>query len=105
MVSEPRRLTAPANAIKAKYCTHYAQYRWMGIGFCAFGASTDGGSFTVEPDDCCLLKHLSYARTTRDFEARGLDGDRRDLDEYRRASARTFRHILIDFWLCLLALV
>ena len=40
-----------------------------------------------------LLKHLSYARTTRDFEARGLDGARHDLDEYRRASARTFCHI------------
>ena len=47
-------------------------------------------------DACRLLKHLSYARTTRDFEARGLDGARRDLDEYHRASARTFRHILMN---------
>ena len=47
-------------------------------------------------DACRLLRHLSYARTTRDFEARGLDGARRDLDEYRRASARTFRHILMN---------
>ena len=70
----------------------------MGIGFCAFGASTDGG---LEPDACRLLKHLSYARTTRDFEARGLDADRRDLDEYRRASAKTFRHILMNCTLLL----
>jgi hypothetical protein len=48
------------------------------------------------PDACRLLRHLSYARTTRDFEARGLDGARRDLDEYRRASAKTFRHILMN---------
>ena len=27
----------------------------------------------LEPDACRLLKHLSYARTTRDFEARGLE--------------------------------
>ena len=65
----------------------------MGIGFCALGDSTDGG---LEPDACRLLRHLSYARTTRDFEARGLDGARRDLDENRRASARTFRHILMN---------
>ena len=94
-IAEPRRPTAPANAVTAKYRKHYALYRGMGIGFCAFGASTDGG---LEPDaygSCRLLKHLSYARTTRDFEARGLDGARRDLDEYHRASARTFRHILM----------
>jgi hypothetical protein len=28
-----------------------------------------------------LLRHLSYAHTTRDFEARGLDGARHDLDD------------------------
>ena len=97
-IGVPRRLTAPANAVKAKYTKHYAPYRGMGIGFCAFGASTDGG---LEPDACRLLKHLSYARTTRDFEARGLDADRRDLDEYRRASAKTFRHILMNCTLLL----
>ena len=37
-IGEPRRLTAPANAVKAKYRKHRIR---MGIGFCAFGASTD----------------------------------------------------------------
>ena len=78
-IGEPRRPTAPANAVKAKHRKHYAPYRGMGIGFCAFGASTDGG---LEPDACervrtasgadgRLLRHLSYARTTT---CRGLRG-------------------------------
>ena len=66
-----------------------------GLGFVHLGLAQpdDGG---LEPDACRLLKHLSYARTTRDFEARGLDADKRDLDEYSRASARTFRHLLMN---------
>ena len=43
----------------------------MGIGFCVFGAGTEGG---LEPDACRLLRHLYYARTTINFKARGLDG-------------------------------
>ena len=44
---------------------------------------------------------LSYARTTLDFHERGLDGAGRDVDEYTRASARTFRHILMNCTLLL----
>jgi hypothetical protein len=32
---------------------------------------------------------------------RGLDGAGRDVDEYKRASARTFRHILVNCTLLL----
>jgi hypothetical protein len=90
-----RRRQLIISAVKAKYRKHYSPYhqRGMGIGFCAFGASTDCG---LEPDACRLLRHLSYARTTRDFEARGLDGARCDLDEYCLASARTFCHVLMN---------
>jgi hypothetical protein len=43
-----------------------------------------------------LLCHLSYAWTTLDFQKRGLDGAGHDVDEYKRATARTFRHILMN---------
>ena len=33
---------------------------------------------------------------TRDFQELGLDGACRDVDEYKRASARTFCHILMN---------
>ena len=36
-----------------------------------------------------------------DFQERGLDGAGRDVDEYKRASARTFRHILMNCTLLL----
>jgi hypothetical protein len=87
-----------SSSCQRKVSENFALYRGMGIGFCVFGASTDGG---LEPDVCSLLRHLSYAHTTRDLEARGLDGTRRDLDEYRCASSRTFRHILMNCTLLL----
>ena len=87
-----------AQAVKAKYAKHYGPYLGMGYSFCAFGTGTHGG---LEPDACRLLRHLSYARTTLDFQERGLDGARRDVDEYKRASARTFRHILMNCTLLL----
>jgi hypothetical protein len=91
---------APAQAVKAKYRKHFAPYRGMGIGVCAFGARTDGPG-GLEPDACRLLRHLSYARTTRDFEARGLVGTRCDLEEYRCDRLRNFRHILMNCTLLL----
>ena len=56
-----------AQAVKAKYTKHYGPYldTPMGYCFCAFGMGTHGG---LEPDACCLLRHLSYARTTLDFQ-------------------------------------
>ena len=45
--------------------------------------------------------YFSYARTTIDFKARGLDGAGRDADEYKRASAKTFHHILMNCTLLL----
>ena len=81
-----------AHAVKAKYAKHYGPYLGMDYSFCAFGTGTHGG---LEPDACRLLRHLAYARTTLDFQERGLDGAGRDVDEYKRATARTFRHILM----------
>jgi hypothetical protein len=94
----PRRPTAMAQAVKAKYAKHYGPYLGMGYSFCAFGTGTHGG---LEPDACRLLRHLSYARTTLEFQERGLDGAGRDVDEYKRASARNFRHILMNCTLLL----
>jgi hypothetical protein len=60
------------------------------------GQLRQAGFPCTDKDGDIPLRHLSYARTTRNFEARGLDGARRDLDEYCRASARTFHHILMN---------
>jgi hypothetical protein len=57
------------------------------------GHSRPGG---LEHDNCRLLRHLSCAWMTLDFQERGLDGAGRDVDEYKRISARTFRHILMN---------
>ena len=43
----------------------------------------------------------SEPRTTLDFQERGLDGAGRDVDEYKCASARTFRYILMNCTLLL----
>jgi hypothetical protein len=59
------------------------------------GPGTHGG---LEPDACRLLRHLSYARTTLDFQERDLDGAGRDVDEYKRATGRTVRHILMNLF-------
>ena len=82
-----------AQAVKAKYAKHYGPYLGMVYSFCAFGTGTH---VCLESDTCCLLRHLSYAQTTLDFQERGLDGAGRDVDEYKRASARTFHHILMN---------
>ena len=87
-----------AHAVKTKYVKRYGPYLGMGYSFCAFGTGTHGG---LEPDACRLLRHLSYARTTLDFQERGLDGAGHDVDEYKRATARTFHHILMNCTLLL----
>ena len=53
-------------------------------------------SGALEPDACRLLKHISYARTTLKFQARGLDGVGRDQEEYKRAAGRAFRRTLMN---------
>ena len=85
--------TGPASAVTAKYTKHYNPYKGMGVGFCAFGTGTSGA---LEPDACRLLKHISYARTTLEFHARGLDGVGRDQEEYKRAAGRAFRRALMN---------
>ena len=65
----------------------------MGVSLCAFGTGTSGA---LEPDACRLLKHISYARTTLEFQARGLDGVGRDQEEYKRAAGRAFRRTLMN---------
>ena len=87
-----------AQAVKAKYAKHYGPYLGMGYSFCAFGTGTQGG---LEPDDCRLLCHLSYTWVTLNFQEQGLNGASRDVDEYKRASARTFCHILMNCTLLL----
>jgi hypothetical protein len=82
-----------AQVVKAKYAKHYGPYLGMGYSFCAFGTGTHGG---LEPHACRLLRHLSYAWMTLDFQERGLNCAGRYVDEYKRASARTFRHILMN---------
>ena len=77
----PRRPTLVAYAVKVKYTKHFTLYQVIGVGFCAFGASTWANG-SMEPDDCRLLRHLSYALTTIDFQSRGLDGT----DETGRAT-------------------
>ena len=39
----PRRPTAMAQAVKAKYAKHYGPYLGMGYSVCAFGTGTHGG--------------------------------------------------------------
>jgi hypothetical protein len=39
----PRRPTAMAQAVRAKYAKHYGPYLGMGYSFCAFGTGTHGG--------------------------------------------------------------
>ena len=51
-------------------------------------------ALTLEP--MLVVYFVTYARTTLDFQERGLDGAGRDVDEYKRASARTFCHILMN---------
>ena len=91
-----------AHAVKANFgmpSTNLMINLGMGYSFqCAFGTGTHG---SLEPDACRLLRHLSYARTTLDFQERGLDGAGRDVDEYKHATARTFRHILMNCTLLL----
>ena len=71
-----RAPTGPASAVTAtKYTKHYNPYKGMGVSLCAFGIGT---SAALEPDACRLLKHISYARTTLEFQVRGLDGVGRD---------------------------
>jgi hypothetical protein len=67
----------------------------MGVGLCAFGTGTSGA---LEPDACRLLEHIpvSYARSTLEFQARGLDGVGRDQEEYKRAAGRAFRRTLMN---------
>jgi hypothetical protein len=67
-----------AQAVKGKYAKHFGPYLGMAYSFCAFGTGTYGG---LEPDACHLLRQLLYARTTLDFQERGLDGTGRDVDE------------------------
>ena len=92
-----------AHAVKANFgmpSTNLMINLGMGYSFCAFSTGTHG---SLEPDACRLLRHLSYARTTLHFQERGLDGAGRDVDEYKRATARTFqwRHILMNCTLLL----
>ena len=97
----PRRchLTSPQDAYRPcvschrQVTKHYNPYKGMGVGFCAFGTGTSGA---LEPDACRLLKHISYARTTLEFQARGLDGVGRDHEEYKRAAGRAFRRTLMN---------
>ena len=87
----PRAPTGPASAVTAKYTEHYNPYKGMGVSLCAFGIGT---SAALEPDACRLLKHISYARTTLEFQARGLDGVGRDHEEYKRTLRREQRREL-----------
>ena len=81
-----------AQAVKAKYAKHYGPYlgkghsakAQKGYSFCAFGTGTH---CSLEPDNCRLLHYLSYAWTTLDFQERGLNGARRDVDEYNVTSS------------------
>ena len=82
----------------ARVCQALWRYLGMAYSFCAFGTGTHG---RLEPDAYRLLRHLSYARMTLDFQEQGLDGTGRDGDEYKRASARTFGHILMNCTLLL----
>ena len=69
----PRRPTAMAQAVKTKYAKRYGPY--LGMGYSFVPLVRPGHIRGLEPDAwSCLLRHLSYAWTTLDFQERDLDG-------------------------------